>query len=93
MAQRRSRPRPRTLPPALEVYHSTPLTFWAGTAAFGHGVTFSCVPDPSDLRAARVGNGGRVHLRWRWRPQGSESLVVAWAGAPPPGASIPPPPW
>jgi hypothetical protein len=76
-------------PPPLGVCHYTPLTFWAGAATVGHGVSYSCVPDPSDLRAARVGNGGRVHLRWRWSPQGAESLVVARAGAAPEGPNDP----
>ncbi len=58
-------------PPPLGVCHYTPLTVWAGAATVGHGVSYSCVPDPSDLRAARVGSGGRVHLRWRWSPQGN----------------------
>jgi hypothetical protein len=50
---------------------------------------YSCIPDPSDLRATRVGNGSRVHLRWRWSPQGAQSLVAARAGAPPLGPDDP----
>ena len=76
-------------PPPLGVCHYTPLTVWAGTATVGQSVMFSCVPDPFDLRAARVGGGGRLHLKWKWSPQGSESLVVARAGVPPTGPTDP----
>jgi len=61
---------------------------WAGGATVGHPARYSCVADPSDLRAVRAG-GGRVHLRWRWNPQGSGSRVVARAGSPPRGADDP----
>jgi hypothetical protein len=62
---------------------------WAGVLTVGHAVSYSCVPDPSDLRATRVGNSGRIHLRWRWSPQGSESRVVAKGGTPPTGPDDP----
>jgi hypothetical protein len=67
----------------------TPLTVWAGTWTVGQGVMYSCTPDPSDLRATRVGNGSRVHLRWRWSPQGAQSLLAARAGTPPLGPDDP----
>lgn len=75
-------------PPALGVCHYTPLTNWAGLLTVGHTASYSCLPDPSDLRAHRVRNG-RVHLRWRWCPQATESLVVAKAGSPPQGPRDP----
>lgn len=76
-------------PPAMGVCHYTPMVAAAGVLTVGHGVSYSCVPDPSDLRATRVGSGQRVHLRWRWSPQGANSLVVARAGAPPAGPDDP----
>ncbi len=71
-------------PPTLGVCYYTPFTDWAGLHTVGQSASYSCIPDPSDLRATRVRNG-RVHLRWRWSPQGTESLVVAKAGSPPSG--------
>ncbi|WP_074312018.1 hypothetical protein [Singulisphaera sp. GP187] len=70
-------------PPALGVCHYTPMIASAGMLTVGRSVAYSCVPDPSDLRATRVGHGQRVHLRWRWSPQGAQSLIVARAGAAP----------
>jgi hypothetical protein len=68
-------------PPALGVCYYTPLTSWAGTLVVGTPLAFSNVPDPSDLRAARVPGGrGKVHVRWRWSPQGGRSLLLARAG-------------
>ncbi|MDR3634676.1 MAG: hypothetical protein P4L84_12795 [Isosphaeraceae bacterium] len=75
-------------PPVLGVCYYTPLTNWAGLLTVGHTAAYSCLPDPSDLRAHRVRNG-RVHLRWRWCPQATESLVVAKAGSPPQGPRDP----
>ena len=75
-------------PPALGVCHYTPLTSWAGTLTVGRGAAYSCVADPSDLRAVRAG-AGRVHLRWRWSPQGSESVVAWRSGTPPTGPDDP----
>ncbi len=76
-------------PPSVGVCYYTPVIAWAGSATVGHAARYSCVADPSDLRAVRVGGGGRVHLRWRWSAQGSEARVVARAGAPPVGADDP----
>jgi hypothetical protein len=76
-------------PPSFGVCTYTPMTAWSGRLTVGHSVVYSCVPDPSDLRATRVGNGRRIHLRWRWSPQGSESRVVAKSGAPPLGPQDP----
>lgn len=67
-------------PPAMGVCYYTPMTSWAGTLIVGRGTVFSCVPDPSDLRVVRVGTLGKAHLRWRWSPQGGQSLVLARAG-------------
>jgi hypothetical protein len=76
-------------PPHYGVCTYTPMTAWAGRLTVGHSVLYSCVPDPSDLRATRVANGRRVHLRWRWSPQGSESRIVARSGSPPVGPQDP----
>jgi hypothetical protein len=76
-------------PPPLGVCYYTPLTLWGGTFTVGHPVLYSCVPDPSELRATRVGHGNRVHLRWRWSPQASQTLVVARPGLPPEGPNDP----
>ena len=75
-------------PPAQVVCHYTPLTIWSGTTTVGHPAVYSCVRDPSDLRAARAG-GTTVHLRWRWSPHGAQSLVVARRGSPPTGPDDP----
>jgi len=76
-------------PPPIGVCYYTPVLVWSGEATIGNPARYSCVPDPSDLRAVRAGNGGRVHLRWRWSPQGSEARVVARSGSPPVGADDP----
>ncbi len=76
-------------PPTSGLCAYTPILAWAGGATVGHPARYSCVPDPSDLRAVRVGTGGRVHLRWRWSPQGAESRVVARPGSPPLGPHDP----
>lgn len=76
-------------PPALGVCYYTPLTSWARTMTVGVGVPYSRVPDPSELRAVRAGNTGRVHLRWRWSPQGAQALVVCKAGSYPLGPDDP----
>ena len=46
------------LPPSFGAFHYTPLTSWGGSITVGHSVSHSCVADPSDLRAARVGSAG-----------------------------------
>ena len=76
-------------PPPIGVCYYTPILEWAGEMTIGFPAKYSCVADPSDLRAVRAGSGGRVHLRWRWSPQGTESRVVAKAGSPPLGADDP----
>ena len=76
-------------PPPIGVCFYTPVLEWTGMVTVGHPARYSCVADPSDLRAVRVGNGGRVHLRWRWTPRGTESRVVARSGSPPTGADDP----
>ena len=76
-------------PPAVGLCFYTPVVIQAGEATIGHPARYSCVADPSDLRAVRAGGSGaagRVHLRWRWSPQGVESRVVALVGRPPVGA-------
>lgn len=79
-------------PPASGLCYYVPLTSWAGTSTVGRAVAFSQLPDPSNLRAVRVGNSGKVRLRWRWSPQGGQALIVCKSGSPPispddPGAS------
>ncbi len=76
-------------PPPIGVCYYTLVSAWSGTATIGHPSRYSCVADPSDLRAVRAGGGGRVHLRWKWSPQGTESRVVARAGVPPRGPDDP----
>jgi hypothetical protein len=76
-------------PPPLGVCFYTPMTVCGGTFTVGCAGLFSCVLDPSELRATRVGNGSRVHLRWRWSPQAGQALVVARPGAPPVGPHDP----
>ncbi len=75
-------------PPAFGICHYTPMLSSAGTYTVGHEAAYSCVRDPADLRANRVG-GGRVLLRWRWSAQGLECWIVARAGAPPTGPHDP----
>ena len=70
-------------PPPFGVFYYTPLTSWGGTVTVGHSVAHSSVTDPTDLRAARMGTAGRVHIRWRWSPHGSQSLTLARQGTPP----------
>ena len=79
-------------PPAVGLCFYTPVVVLAGEATVGFSARYSCVAYPSDLRAVRaggVGSGGRVHLRWRWSPQGVESRVVACWSRPPDGADDP----
>jgi hypothetical protein len=76
-------------PPPIGVCYYTPILEWAGEMTIGFPAKYSCVADPTNLRAVRAGNGGRVHLRWRWSPQGTESLVVAKAGSHPTFADDP----
>ena len=75
-------------PPPVGVCHYTPLTARGGDMTVGRGIAYSCLTDPSDLRAVRAG-AGRVHLRWRWSPQGGESIVAWKAGGPPSGPEDP----
>jgi len=76
-------------PPPVGVCHYTPLTAWGGSSTVGRGASYSCLTDPSDLRAVRAGTNGRVHLRWRWGPQGGQSLLVSKGGSPPTGPDDP----
>ena len=76
-------------PPPIGICYYTPILEWAGELTIGVPARYSCVADPSDLRAVRAGGGGRVHLRWRWSPRGTEARVVAKAGSPPTGADDP----
>ncbi len=75
-------------PPAVGVCYYSPMTVWGGMTLVGHPATYSNLTDPTDLRAARA-EGNQVHLRWRWSPHGSQSLVVAKAVTPPIGPDDP----
>ena len=70
-------------PPPIGICYYTPVLELGGEMTLGFPARYSCVADPSDLRAVRAGSAGRVHLRWRWSPQGTESRVVAKSGSPP----------
>ena len=74
-------------PSATGICYYTPLTSWGGAVTVGHAVAYSCVTDPSDLRASR--SAGQVHLKWRWSPHGNQTLVVARQGSPPTGPDDP----
>jgi hypothetical protein len=76
-------------PPPIGVCYYTPILELTGEMTLGFPARYSCVADPSELRAVRVGSGGKVHLRWRWSPQGTESRIVARAGSPPSSADDP----
>jgi hypothetical protein len=69
-------------PPSVGVCQYTAFVFLNGTATIGTPAGYSSIPDPTDLRAVRVGTG-RVHLRWRWTPRATEAIVVARPGQPP----------
>jgi hypothetical protein len=69
-------------PPTSGLCYYTPFTFWAGTCTVGRPVASTRIPDPTELRAVRIGGSGRVHLRWRWSPATSQSLVLCKAGGP-----------
>jgi hypothetical protein len=69
-------------PPQVGACHYTPFVFLNGTATVGAPAGYSSMPDPTDLRAVRVGTG-RVHLRWRWTPRATEAIIVARPGGPP----------
>lgn len=76
-------------PPSAGLCVYTPIGIGPGGATVGHPARYSCVADPSDLRAVRAGGSGRVHLRWRWGPNCVETRVLARAGAPPAGPDDP----
>ncbi|GAC1448355.1 MAG: hypothetical protein NVSMB9_31420 [Isosphaeraceae bacterium] len=75
-------------PPASGICYYTPLIAWGGMATVGQSAAYSRVSDPCDLRASR-GGGGQVHLRWRWGPLGTQSLVVYKQGSYPKGVDDP----
>ncbi|MFO0958080.1 MAG: hypothetical protein U0800_11735 [Isosphaeraceae bacterium] len=76
-------------PPQAGLCYYTPLTAWNGNLVVGKGVPFSCLPDPTDLRAVRSGASGRIHLRWRWTPMAGQTLVMLKSGSPPDGPDDP----
>ena len=78
----------RPVPPGAEIYY-TPMIAWAGRLTVGRSASYSHLPDPTELRAIRVGRGGKVVLRWKWPPGTSSCLLVARIGAAPASASDP----
>ncbi|HWE36039.1 MAG TPA: hypothetical protein VG406_05645 [Isosphaeraceae bacterium] len=76
-------------PPTLGVSHYTPLISWAGTLTVGRGRSYSSIPDPADLRAARMGSAGQVRVKWRWKPPANRTRLLARAGVPPTGPDDP----
>lgn len=77
-------------PAGLAVVHYTPVTLAASVATVGKAATFSHIPDPTDLRAARAPHDpSLVALRWRWPPHGSQCLVAARRGVEPAGPDDP----
>ena len=76
-------------PPGQASFFYTPMTASNGTLTAGPAAAFSCLADPSDLRAVRADNEGRVHLRWRWSPRSVQCLVIARSGAEPTGPDDP----
>lgn len=67
----------------------TPVTCLGDQWVVGRTVKDVALADPTDLRAARVGADGKVHLRWRWSPQSVRSIVIARAGRSPMGPDDP----
>lgn len=78
----------RPVPTGAEI-HYTPMIAWAGRMTVGRTVSYSHLPDPTELRAIRVGRGGKVVLRWKWPTESTCCLLVARIGAVPAGASDP----
>lgn len=76
-------------PPDAGHGYYTPLVGWAGSWTVGRPAVYSCLPDPTDLRVVRAGGSGRLHLRWRWSPRGSHSMVLYRVNAPPTGPDDP----
>jgi len=76
-------------PGASGLRYYTPILGRAESWTVGRSAIASGVPDPADLRAVRAGPGGRVHLRWRWSPRGSQALVACKDGSPPIGPDDP----
>lgn len=76
-------------PPPSGLCYYVPLTSWAGTCTVGQPMAYAHLPDPSDLRAVRIGGSGRVHLRWRWSPSSNQTLIACKPGSPPLGPDDP----
>jgi hypothetical protein len=76
-------------PPTSGIWYYTPLTSWGDVMTVGRSTVYSCVPEPSDLRAVRVTGSGRFHLRWRWGADGGACVVLAKLGGFPAGPRDP----
>ncbi|WP_169979691.1 hypothetical protein [Tautonia rosea] len=76
-------------PPASGLCYYVPLTSWGGMCTVGRPIAYTHLPDPSDLRAVRIGSSGRVHLRWRWSPSSNQTLIACKSGSPPLGPDDP----
>jgi hypothetical protein len=83
-------------PPSASYCYYTPLLAMGGTLTVGHGAALSRLPDPTDLRATRLGGtgddrstGARIQLRWRWPREATATRIVARQGSPPLGPADP----
>jgi hypothetical protein len=83
-------------PPPSGYCYYTPLLALGGTLTVGHGTALSRLPDPTDLRATRLGGtgddrltGARIQLRWRWPREAAATRIVARQGSPPAGPADP----
>jgi hypothetical protein len=83
-------------PPPNGYCYYTPLLALGGALTVGHGTALSRLPDPTDLRATRLGGTGddrstvaRIQLRWRWPREATATRIVARQGLPPVGPADP----
>jgi hypothetical protein len=83
-------------PPSAGYCYYTPLLALGGTLTVGNGTALSRLPDPTDLRATRLGGAGddrstgaRILLRWRWPREATATRIVARQGSPPAGPADP----
>jgi hypothetical protein len=80
--------------PGIGLCYYTPMVALGESLTVGHSSELSRIPDPSDLRASRLGgsNGdgmasSRVQLRWQWAPQADATRIVARQGQAPEGSA------
>jgi hypothetical protein len=82
--------------PSAGYCYYTPLLALGGALTVGHSTALSRLPDPTDLRATRLGGasddrstGARIQLRWRWPREATATRIVARQGSPPLGPADP----